>query len=430
VPLPSTMSKLALLILKTLLLKLIKVSQISRLKTLLKSKGIALLGQAAQLVPNAVQLCKVADANLENLLKEIESFTSPTAFFYYVGKSLLINHVEIIQEVEGAVSAYEAKNYTELGYWVGRAMDTILLGDDQVLTQEFIDHLNEVSGWQAKMPPQFEGMTLREIKSRYLGANIIDYSQFDNLTVFDYTGLRDIPTYFNSSEQWPGCVHPIRDQGKCGSCWAFAASESLSDRFCIASNGSTQVILAPQYLISCNDVTDHGCDGGNPLFAWWFMASDGMVTDDCLPYASYDGKSQVKCKDFTSCADGSDIKKYYAEKETVGVLTNIESIQTSILQYGPVEAGMMVYKDFLSYTGGIYTHTSGGILGGHAVKIIGWGNENDTNYWIVANSWNTTWGEDGFFKIAFGQCGINDAVVTGHADLTRSEQTESRGFWM
>jgi cathepsin B len=54
-----------------------------------------------------------------------------------------------------------------------------------------------------------------------------------------------LPTAFDSRTKWPDCVHPIRDQAKCGSCWAFGASETLSDRFCIASNGKTNVVLAP-----------------------------------------------------------------------------------------------------------------------------------------------------------------------------------------
>merc|ERR1719491_1247010 len=80
---------------------------------------------------------------------------------------------------------------------------------------------------------------------------------------------------------------------------------------------------------------------------------------------------------------------------------------------GPVETAFTVYQDFFAYKSGIYVHTSGGVAGGHAVKIIGWGNQAGTNYWIVANSWGASWGMSGFFWIEFGQCGIDTDAYAG-----------------
>jgi len=77
-----------------------------------------------------------------------------------------------------------------------------------------------------------------------------------------------------------------------------------------------------------------------------------------------------------------------------------------------METGFQVYKDFFNYKTGIYKKTSPfwDYAGGHAVKIVGWGNEAGTNYWIAANSWSANWGENGFFKIAFGQVGFDSDV--------------------
>jgi len=69
---------------------------------------------------------------------------------------------------------------------------------------------------------------------------------------------------------------------------------------------------------------------------------------------------------------------------------------------GPVETGFTVYADFMNYKSGIYKYVSGRQEGGHAVKIIGWGVEGGVKYWICANSWNTNWGENGFFRIEEG----------------------------
>ncbi|PIO63789.1 papain family cysteine protease [Teladorsagia circumcincta] len=92
------------------------------------------------------------------------------------------------------------------------------------------------------------------------------------------------------------------------------------------------------------------------------------------------------------------------------------AIRAEIMTNGPVQAAFTVYADFMLYTGGIYVHTAGKPMGGHGVKIIGWGVENGTKYWTVANSWNTDWGEDGgYFRIVRGvdNCGFESDVIAG-----------------
>ena len=84
---------------------------------------------------------------------------------------------------------------------------------------------------------------------------------------------------------------------------------------------------------------------------------------------------------------------------------------------GPMETGFDVYNDFFSYSSGIYQHVSGLYAGGHAVKIIGWGNEAGVDYWICANSWGTGWGEQGFFRIRMGECNIDTGVFSCLPDV-------------
>jgi cathepsin B len=76
-----------------------------------------------------------------------------------------------------------------------------------------------------------------------------------------------VPDSFDARTQWPSFIHPIRDQGSCGSCWAFGSTESLSDRFAIFSSGKVDVVLSPEDLVSC-DSTDYGCGGGYLENAW------------------------------------------------------------------------------------------------------------------------------------------------------------------
>ncbi|XP_034230533.1 cathepsin B-like [Thrips palmi] len=86
-----------------------------------------------------------------------------------------------------------------------------------------------------------------------------------------------------------------------------------------------------------------------------------------------------------------------------------------IKTHGPVEASFDVYEDFLSYKSGVYRYLAGDFVGGHAVRILGWGQEKGVKYWLIANSWNTDWGEKGFFKYIRGinLNGMEGDVVAG-----------------
>jgi cathepsin B len=93
-------------------------------------------------------------------------------------------------------------------------------------------------------------------------------------------------------------------------------------------------------------------------------------------------------------------------------------VKTDIFNNGPVETGFLVYQDFMSYKSGIYQKTSNTLMGGHAVKIVGWGNENGTDYWVVANSWGPKWGEQGHFRIKMNHCCNFEAqIIAGTAQV-------------
>lgn len=247
----------------------------------------------------------------------------------------------------------------------------------------------------------FKGKTIDEIKpllgfkSHVPMSNKVPYGEKNE----------DLPESFDARDKWGSCIHPIRDQAHCGSCWAFGATEALSDRFCI---NNQDVILSPQDLVSCNK-QNYACQGGYLNLAWAYLSVTGAVSDECFPYVSGDGSVPSCVK--TCVNPDVEYKKY--KSTSITQPKTILAIKTEIYHNGPVETGFSVYRDFLSYKSGIYVHKSGELLGGHAVKIIGWGKEGDVEYWIVANSWSTSWGENGFFKIAFDQCGISSQVIVG-----------------
>lgn len=284
------------------------------------------------------------------------------------------------------------------------------LPHEPLITGEYLDSKRSEATFEMYSYEEhpFKNWSENDIKS-LLGLSTLSLKDTSDIR-YDLEDASDLPENFDSREQWPECIHPIRDQGHCGSCWAHAASEVLSDRFCIASNNTVNVVLSPQDFVSC-DWFDHGCNGGILTTSWIYLRFFGLVTDECKPYTSADGKV-AWCPLFKKqcTAEGQEYKKYKA-KNFYG-LTAINDIKRSIYTKGPVETGFYVYDDFMSYKSGIYKKgPNAKMLGGHAVKIVGWGKENDTEYWVVANSWNTSWGEQGYFKIAFRECGIENCIA-------------------
>jgi len=220
-----------------------------------------------------------------------------------------------------------------------------------------------------------------------------------------------LPLNFDGRAAWGQCVHPIRNQGNCGSCWAFGATEALSDRFCIWSRGAANVVLSPQDLVSCDRYPGcDGCGGGELATAWEFMRDVGVVPDSCFPYFA----KNVACP--SQCYNGAQPVMYHAEN---AYQIPYPDICGEIYSHGPVEAAFSVYKDFVHYSGGVYQHTSGGYLGGHAIKVIGWGYYLGLPYWLCANSWGPSWGLSGFFMIRRGvnECGIESYMTAGYPKL-------------
>lgn len=311
--------------------------------------------------------------------------------------------------------------------------------------------------WKAKFNNKFRNYSDR-VKYGLMGVNNVRLSvkAKKNLSPTRFYDIY-IPEAFDAREKWDQCasLKNIRDQSSCGSCWAFGAVEAMSDRICIASNGKIQVSLSADDLLSCCKSCGFGCDGGDPMAAWKYWVKEGIVTGSnftmkqgCKPYpfppcehhsnkthyqpCKHDLYPTPKCE--KKCLDIYTEKTYAEDKffgETAyGVEDDVTSIQKEILTHGPVEVAFEVYEDFLMYDGGIYVHTGGKIGGGHAVKMLGWGVEQGVPYWLVANSWNTDWGEDGFFRIIRGidECGIESSVVGGLPKLNRTYKKYHRRY--
>lgn len=332
---------------------------------------------------------------------------------------------------------------------------------------KYVEEINNTPGilWKAAAHDRFKGQPLGASKT-LCGALPTSPEEKERLIA---SGLAErgpttvnvtLPDNFDSATNWPVCadvINDIRDQSACGCCWAFGAAEAASDRMCIATKGALKMPLSAQDTCFCAESS--GCNGGQLYTAWSYISRKGLVTGGqygdtgalgggwcsafSLPHCHHHGpqgsdpypaegtkgcpnvERSPRCP--RSCDKGANSthSDFSSDKYTFdGRVTihsdNEQSIMQSIMTDGPVEAAFTVYKDFENYSGGIYHQTSDEQLGGHAIRIVGWGVEDGTKFWKVANSWNPYWGEKGYFRIKKGtdECGIESDVVSSSSRAT------------
>lgn len=246
------------------------------------------------------------------------------------------------------------------------------------------------------------------------------------------------PDNFNLQTHFPMCesITKIYDQANCGSCWAVSAAAVISDRICIQSKQQYRPIISSAHIITCCKNCGFRCGGGFANAAFQFWISHGVPTG-----GNYGDTSTCKPYFFPPCShfDSSDIyddcpeddeaplceencipeygkkleEDLYFGNDYYYLSDKEEQIMEEIYMRGSVQASFEVYEDFLIYSSGIYQYQVGDYLGGHAVKIIGWGIEKGVKYWLCVNSWNEEWGDKGMFKIKRGvdECGIESEIL-------------------
>ncbi len=215
--------------------------------------------------------------------------------------------------------------------------------------------------------------------------------------------LSATPSYLNwSDNQSHDYITPVKNQGSCGSCWAFATVANAEARIRIGILNSTYPIsLSEQYLVSCdkscypspyNNYCQIGCSGGYLDLALEYFATNGITRTSCFPYQEEDVPCEGRCAGW--------------EEELVRidyglVANNRDAVRTVLANHGPVMAGIWACNAFQSYTSGIFSDDSMTGCGGHAVLITGY---NDSGqYWIVKNSWGTSWGDNGYIRISYSE---------------------------
>ncbi|KAK3852189.1 hypothetical protein Pcinc_041211 [Petrolisthes cinctipes] len=274
------------------------------------------------------------------------------------------------------------------------------------------------TSWRAKIYPQFEKYTVREMYQR--GGGLPSAQTSRPLPAPATPEQKARVALLPESWDWRDVegvsyLSPVRDQGSCGSCYAFASMANLEAQIRIVTKNQRQDVFSPQDVVGCS-VLAQGCLGGfDYLIAGRYAQDQGVVAEECSTYTATDDQ----CVTDSTCA-----RTYVSEYIHVGGYygaCNEETMLQDLVTTGPLSVSFVVYDDFHNYEGGIYHHT--GVRGdfnpfeitNHVVLIVGYGADPDTGekFWIVKNSWGANWGEDGYFRIRRGtdECSIESMAV-------------------
>lgn len=210
------------------------------------------------------------------------------------------------------------------------------------------------------------------------------------------TSVKSYPSSFS----WQSECTPVKDQGHCGSCWAFAACGVFEANINMIDGVVRD--LSEQWLINCDYPSNNGCQGGAFPSVGALFQNSGAVYESNLPYANSNCFIYPTYDDTRTCIGTCGT---YSHHEQINSYSNIcttpdnAAIKQAIYDYGPVYVSIVAGSNFQNYNGGIFTTTDGTMLN-HAVMLVGW-NDNG-GYWIMKNSWGTNWGENGYMRIAYG----------------------------
>lgn len=211
-----------------------------------------------------------------------------------------------------------------------------------------------------------------------------------------------------SSIDWrtKGAVTSVKDQGQCGSCWTFSSTGAIEGAWAISSG---QLIdLSEEQLVECAvgvSYGSHGCSGGQMEGAFKYVIEHGQCTDASYPYTSGTGKSG-SCQ---NCSPTAKLTSCY------DVAPNDQiSLKAAVLRQPVAVAIEADTKYFQSYSSGVLTDPKCGTTLDHGVLVVGYGEENGIKYWLVKNSWSSSWGENGYVKIGRSDS-TNDAGICGIA---------------
>jgi KDEL-tailed cysteine endopeptidase len=244
---------------------------------------------------------------------------------------------------------------------------------------------------------QFTDLTADEFKQEYVGG----YMNLGKSVCSVFKTITPLPKAIDWSVN--GVVTDVKDQEQCGSCWAFSATGAIEGAWAIKTG--KLISLSEQQLVDCSKTYGNlGCKGGLMDNAFTYAIDFGMCAEDSYPYKAVSGSCNINnCDVAVKVVDCKD------------VAPNDQVALASAVSLGPVSIAIEAdTRIFQSYSSGVITSSTCGTNLDHGVLIVGYGIENEIKYWLIKNSWSSSWGDKGYVKIERSESS-NDPGICGVA---------------
>ncbi|XP_041060695.1 procathepsin L-like [Carcharodon carcharias] len=249
---------------------------------------------------------------------------------------------------------------------------------------------------------QFGDLTTEEFRQLLTASNI---KKAENSTCKVFTAQEKVELPTTVDWRPKGYVTAVKDQGQCGSCWAFSTTGVLEGQ--VFRKTGKLISLSEQYLMDCSRaVGNAGCNGGSVLGGFLFIKEKGIASEQSYPYTAKDGNCTFNQNDIVATCKGVKQIPTGSEADLAAVVATV----------GPISAGIDAeHRSFMLYKSGIFyePHCSTVKLD-HGILVVGYGTENQKPFWIVKNSWGANWGNEGYVHMAKdmdNNCGIATNAV-------------------
>lgn len=261
--------------------------------------------------------------------------------------------------------------------------------------------LNKIDNTATYGVTQFSDLSAEEFAQRHLGLTTDAFVEDGtDCYVPDATMISTLEKSFDWTTK--GALAGVQDQGQCGSCWAFATTAAVESAWFIA--GHDLVKLSEQQLVDCDEVQG-GCEGGNMYPAEGYVQRHGLAKWDDYPYVG----EQQTCNETAVAKPAAKIVNHCLIRFNSSNTKETEDIMRyHLVHEGPVVVGINANKAQF-YTSGVMSSANCNVNGvNHAVLAVGYDLDYDTPYWKIRNSWGPKWGEQGYFRMAYGEdtCGV------------------------